>query len=338
MKFVRNILENVEENKMENNDILLVKNYQSDETIRKMYEKSFGKILTYFKISRLSGGLKNAVYLIEDSDKKIVLKIAPKDENKMVTLDRNILWWEAEVLKLIGNLEIKVPTLLNYDDSLEICDSPYIFMTYIDGENFLDNRKKLSSFQIERIEYELGEISSKLCSIKRDKFFLPCQPDATFSNNYEFISNLFRLLLNDATSKQIIINKTNFDDIMNLIEVNKDHLNNISNICLAHCDLWDGNVLVNDGKLSGILDFSDAYFCDELMTFYFHTVDGITSKHFLKGFNKKELNYDEKVRIEIYRLYVLLKMIIDVEFKGYGKYNWMYEEFDNQYKKIKKLK
>lgn len=62
-------------------------------------------------------------------------------------------------------------------------------------------------------------------------------------------------------------------------------------------------------------------------------VGGKTSKHFLKDFNQKKLNYDEKVRIEIYRLYVLLKMIIDVEFKGYGRYNWMYEKFDDQYKK-----
>ena len=33
----------------------------------------------------------------------------------------------------------------------------------------------------------------------------------------------------------------------------------------------------------------------------------------------KELNYDEKVRIEIYRMYVILKMIVDCQIKKYGK-------------------
>ena len=79
------------------------------------------------------------------------------------------------------------------------------------------------------------------------------------------------------------------------------------------------------------------YFGDELMTFYFHTIDEQTSKNFLKGFNQKVLTIDEKVRIEIYRLYVLLRMIVDVEYKGYGRYNWMYEKFNNQFKKIRKL-
>lgn len=322
---------------MESNDILQVKNYQDDETIRKMYEKSFGKSFSDLKISRLRGGLKNAVYLIEDNNKKIVLKIAPKNENKMLSIDRNTFWWEVEMLKLTKKIILPTPTLLDFDDSLEICKSPYFFMSYLDGVPLLDSRKKLSHKELAKIEYELGNISSKICSIKSDKFFLPSQPDNNYSNNFEFISNLFKLLLNDAESKKMIINETSFDDIMNLINAKKENLSNISNICLAHCDLWDGNILIKNGKVSGVLDFSDVYFCDELMTFYFHTVDGVTSKNFLRGFAKSELNYDEKVRIEIYRLYVLLKMMVDVEFKGYGKYNWMYEKFDSQYKKIKKL-
>ena len=74
------------------------------------------------------------------------------------------------------------------------------------------------------------------------------------------------------------------------------------------------------------------------MTFYFHTIDGITSDYYLKGFDNKKLNYDEKVRIEIYRMYVILKMIVDCGLKQYGKFSWMYENLDNRIKILKKLK
>ena len=137
--------------------------------------------------------------------------------------------------------------------------------------------------------------------------------------------NLFEVLLENAKSKNINLGENNYDNIKNIITSNKESLNNISNLCLAHTDIWDGNVLIKDGKVSGIVDFSDLYFCDELMTFYFHTIDGITSDYYLKGFDNKKLNYDEKVRIEIYRMYVILKMIVDGELKRYGRFDWMYE-------------
>jgi hypothetical protein len=44
------------------------------------------------------------------------------------------------------------------------------------------------------------------------------------------------------------------------------------------------------------------------MTFYFHTIDGKISNNFLAGFQKINLNRDEKIRIEIYRIKILKKL------------------------------
>ena len=74
------------------------------------------------------------------------------------------------------------------------------------------------------------------------------------------------------------------------------------------------------------------------MTFYFHTIDGKTSESFLNGFNNKKLNNDEKIRIEIYRLYVILKMIVDWKLKQYGKFDWMYENLDNRIDSLQRVK
>lgn len=103
-----------------------------------MYKEAFSKDSNDIKISKLSGGLKNAVYLIEDVSQKVVLKIAPKDETKMITADRGILWWEAEMLKLMETINFPSPRLLYYGDKTEICQSPYMFMSYISGNNYLE--------------------------------------------------------------------------------------------------------------------------------------------------------------------------------------------------------
>lgn len=314
---------------MENNSS--VKNYQDNSIIKEMYEKAFGvENSDNINITILSGGMKNAVYLIENGNDKVVLKIAPKDETKMITADRNIFWWEVEMLKLMEKIDFPAPRLLHYDDTCSLCESPYIFMSFIEGKNYSEMKEKITQKERNNIEYQLGVLSNKLCSIKGEEFFLPSQPNKKFKDNYEFVMNLFELLLQNAQSKHMDLGEDGYNRILNIIKTNKESLNNISNLCLSHTDIWDGNVLVNEGNVTGIVDFSDLYFCDELMTFYFHTIDGITSDYYLKGFNNKKLNYDEKIRIEIYRMYVILKMIVDCELKQYGRFDWMYENLDTR--------
>ncbi len=323
---------------MKKNNSSSVKNYQSDFVIKKIYETHFHKNADNLNISILSGGLKNAVYLIDDGIEKVVLKIAPKDETKMISADRNILWWEAKMLKLMNECDIPTPKFIAYDNSGNICQSSYILMSYIKGKNYLEIKETLSAEEVANIEYQLGVISKKICSIKGNAFFLPSQPNKKFNNNFEFVLNLFELLLSDAKSKNMDLGDDSYNIIRNIIYSKKDSLNNISNLCLNHTDIWDGNVIVNNGQVEGIVDFTDLYVCDELMTFYFHTIDGITSENFLRGFDNKVLNTDEKIRIEIYRMYTILKMIVDCELKQYGRFDWMYENLNSKIDVLQRVK
>lgn len=323
---------------MTKNNRSSVKNYQTNKVIREMYEKCFNRTSENITITILKGGMKNAVYLVEDIDRKVVLKISPKDESKMITVDRNILWWEAEMLKLFSNLDIPTPKLLAYDDTCSLCESPYLFMTYIDGQNYLQCKEKLTDEEKVNIEYQLGEISHKICQIKGTKFFLPSKPNVEFKDNYEFVLNLFDLLLKDALAQNIDLGSNGYSMIYDVLHSNKDSLNNITDIRLCHTDIWDGNILINNGNVVGIVDLADLYYCDELMTFYFHTIDGKTSEHFLQGFNNRTLNKDEKIRIEIYRMYVILKMIVDCVLKQYGRFDWMYENLNTRITSLSKCR
>lgn len=312
-----------------------VKNYQSNQLITKMYEKAFNKENAYLNISKLSGGLKNAVYLIDDGLMKFVLKIASNNEATMIYVDRNTFWWEAKMLKLMEKVDIPSPKLLYYDDSLTLCNSPYIFMTYIDGENYLECKKLLNKEKKRDIEYQIGLYSYEITKIKMQNFYLPSFPQKKFNSNYEFITFLFEKLMKNGLKNHCKVVIEHKNEILNILKKYKNELNDNVNIRLCHTDIWDGNILIKNGKVIGIVDFSDLYVCDELMTFYFHTIDGVTSKSFLKGYNQIELNTSEKIRIEIYRMYVILKMIVDCCLKKYGDFDWMYKNLNDRITNLK---
>ncbi len=40
----------------------------------------------------------------------------------------------------------------------------------------------------------------------------------------------------------------------------------------------------------------------------------------------------------IYRMYVILKMIVDYKLKNYGKFDWMYDNLKLRIKHLKKIK
>lgn len=314
---------------MEENKIVEAKNYLPDEIVREMYIKAFNKSSDNISIKHLSGGLKSAVYLIEDNGNRVVLKVAPENNVGIITADKNTFNYEVQMLKLMEKVDIPTPRVLYYDDSCSLCSTSYFFMTYLEGINYFEKNDTISDEDKKRIEYKLGRICKKITSLKADKFHIPSNPNKTFKDNYDFILYLFELLFEDASRNGLDITST-ISNIKEILESRKKELTSNIQISLSHIDLWDGNILVKNGNITGVVDFSDLYCCDELMTFYFHTIDGIDKKEFLRGYGKEELTHDEKIRIEIYRMYILLKMIVECHLKNFGKNEFMYNSLNER--------
>ena len=306
------------------------KNFQSDLIIKKIYENYFNKSSDNVIIISLTGGTKSAVYLLQDDKNKIVLKISTKQQDKLLSFEKNTIWWESKMLKLMELKSIPAPRLFKYDDSCKICDSPYILMSYIEGKTFEECKKNLSENEINNIEYQIGQVCSNICEIRGNDFYLPSNPEKKYNNNFEFILDLFNMLLEDANRKNINIGILSYDEIIQLIKKYEEILTNINNLCLVHSDIWDGNIIIKDGKISGIVDFADIYFCDELMTFYFHTIKPETSKKFLEGFGKDNLTFEENIRISIYKLLVLLKMYVESNYKHFKNNEWILNKIYNE--------
>ena len=78
------------------------------------------------------------------------------------------------------------------------------------------------------------------------------------------------------------------------------------------------------------------------MTFYFHSIHSEISPSFLKGYGKTTLTESELTRTIIYRVWTLMKMIIEKEYKvsneHLNEYEWLYKKFYREIYRLEKRK
>lgn len=156
----------------------LTKNKQNNETLSKMVDKFFST-LKMEHCQELTEGFFNVAYEIGlNNGQKVILKIAPSKEMRIMTYEKNIMFSEVEAMIMAAKTgEIPVPKVIGYDDSCTICESPYFFMEKLDGKSLNTEKENLSSDQITNIYTEVGQINRKINEISCPCFGYPGQPE-----------------------------------------------------------------------------------------------------------------------------------------------------------------
>lgn len=309
-----------------------------DSEIEKMYRRAFsdsGEI----KISALSGGFCSSVYLIDSGKNKVVLKVGTKSNVKVMWHETAYIATEAQMLKLIGGkTDIAMPELLFYDESGEICDVPYFFMSFIDGKP-LNDTEGLTAEQYGNIKYEVGRLTRKITDMPARCFGIPNITDSFCNRNSDFVILLFEKLLADLEQKGGALKSISYDELMKLIGKFRAQLDTADKPCLIHTDTWNGNVMVKDGEFSGIIDFAAILYGDPLMSHDFHDFGEINAD-FLRGYGKTEFDKDELIRIQIYKIWQRLGMIVEKVYREYedkNLYSWVDGEFDKEVEVLKQM-
>ena len=303
----------------------ITKNRQSRETISRMAEAAFpDKHIA--EIKELTEGMCNVTYSIAFTDgSESILKIAAKDRSGNTSNEVNLMGAEIRAMKLVAEkCSFKVADIQYYDTGNTICDGNYFFMEKLEGDNFHLIKEKMSEEKIAAIETELGEISRELTTIQNPDFgFLG--EDRRFVSLYMFVRYMLTNLLSDAEKKNIDIL---YDDktYLNKLENDKYAFDTVRNASLVHWDMWEGNVFVKDGHVTGIIDWERALWGEPYMDdrFRMHNRD----KHFLEGFGQTSFSEEESIRLRWYDIILYLTMMIEVfyrEFEDKGQYFWARE-------------
>lgn len=317
----------------------VTKNRQGESMLRAMTTRALGRTVRDFTADELGGGLCSAVYRICADGETVVLKIASAPEVVTMRHERKYLQIEAEMLRTFNKkLHIPIPQLIALDETCEICPVPYFFMSFMPGKPLMLLDPKPDEEAVLDIKRGVGQICRAITNLEAPSFGIPYMPETYCGCNADFILLLFRMLLDDAADCGITLPGITPEALLALIESQRSVLNQAEKPYYVHTDTWDGNVMVQDQKLTGLIDFAAILWGDPLMNHDFHTFS--REPGFEEGFGKTEFNEDERIRIEIYRVWQQLGMIVERGFRQYADKNlyfWVYDVFRESVSRLCKM-
>lgn len=305
----------------------ITKNKQTNENIIAMAKAAFPD-RGIPKIQELTEGMCNAAYRLTYSDGfQSVLKISSPIKEGFMMNESNLMEAEVRAMKLVlENTDIKVAEIYKYDISKQLCDGDYFFMENLDGTSWISVIDNIGEEVNSKLRREVGKLQKRLSEVKGDKFGLLGDDVHQFNSLYEFTYFLINNVLEDAEKRAVVIGvpKT---EILAKLEIHKNIFKSIKTSTLVHWDMWEGNILVKDGEISGIIDWERAMWGEPFMDdrFRYH------NRHddFLKGFGINALSEEELRRIYWYDILLYLTMMTEVTYREY--------EDDGQYQCVKPL-
>ncbi len=278
------------------------------------------------EIKELTEGMCNVTYSVAFTDgSESILKIAAKDRSGNTSNEVNLMRAEVSAMKLVAEkCSFKVADVQYYDTSNTICDGNYFFMEKLAGDNFHFVKEKMSEEEISAIGKKLGRISRELSTIQNPDFgFLG--EDTRYESLFAFVKQMLTNLITDAQKRNIDI-LYDGRTLLDQLEKDKGAFEEVKKASLVHWDMWEGNVFVKDGRVSGIIDWERAMWGEPFMDdrFRMHNRD----KFFLEGFGQTSFSEDELKRLRWYDIILYLTMMIEVfyrEFEDKGQYFWARE-------------
>lgn len=292
----------------------LTKNHQSTESLAALCRRAFGQ--PPVEAAELSEGWFNAIYQITLPDgRQVILKLAPPPGAETLSYERGMLGWEVRAMDLARE-QAGIPTaqVLYYDDSCEVCDAPYFFMEKLPGRSFSTARAEMKPEDCLAVERQMGRLVRDMNAIRGARFGYPNLPGLQGDSWPEAFLNIFDSVLEDGRRKQVELPYAN-RLLHDLAADNLGPLKAVTEPRFVHWDVWDANIMVQDGKITGVLDFERALWGDPLMEQQFRMYDHPSPA--LEGYGWGPLSREEEVRARLYSLHLNLIMLVENEYRQY---------------------
>lgn len=302
----------------------ITKNTQTLENLTRIIQNAYPN-KTLLSCTELTEGLCNAAYHIAFTDGyQCILKIAAADTNGYMSHEINLMDAEIKAMELVyGKLSANIARIDLYDNSKTLCSGNYFFMEVLEGENYFKLENTLTDMEKAQINFQTGRLVRQIASIQDTAFGLLGDEAHCFTNQYDFYRYMLSLVIKDAEEKKIKYFISGVE-LFALLEQDKPIFESIQTPSLVHYDLWDGNIFIKAGRISGIIDWERALWGDPLMEDRFrrHT----RNDDFLKGFGKETLSPEEMRRIYWYDILLYLIMMTEGTYREYeddSQYQWV---------------
>ncbi|GIO16312.1 aminoglycoside phosphotransferase [Cohnella xylanilytica] len=299
------------------------KNKQPRATIDRMIARACPGV-TATGVSELTEGFFNAAYSVGLSDgSAVVLKVGPAEGTPLMSHERNIMSSEVRSMRLVAErTDVPVARILFYDDSREIGEADYFIMEKLPGRSYHSAMNELDDEARERIERQIGQYNSRMNGIVGERFGYFGQTDKQGSDWFEVYRSILMDAVRDAEALKIDLRMDPLD-MLELLRRDADAFREVAVPKLVHWDLWAGNVFIENGAVTGLIDFERCLWADPLLEVGFRSF--ASNPHFLEGYGLRELTASQRIRIRWYDLYLYLISALECDYRQYedrGTYEW----------------
>lgn len=256
----------------------------TEEEIKKIILENFNdKLLNY---NLLKGGLFNTTYFLQfENNKKYVLRVGPINRHLLMPFEHNLMNGEKYFYELCKKENIPVSNVVVCDTSKKIIDRDYMIVEYI--ESIVMSEATLTKKQKNFLYEKVGQYAYKIQNIKGNKFgrLADLVNRNGFDTWVEYLKNDIEKITNLHIQHNILtIEQVN--NIKSLIIKYENILNEVKIPILTHCDLWEGNILLDKNNLDNIVAIIDgdrAIFADAEYEF---GSPYMVNEYFIKGYGK----------------------------------------------------
>lgn len=292
----------------------ITKNHQSLQTLRELARAAFpDRVMT--EATELTEGMFNAAYRIDFADGSAsILKIAAATQDGLLSNEINMMQAEVAAMRIARGHGLPGVAEVQFSDFTRTrCSGPYFFMEALPGRSLNSCRAELPENVQADILREVGRFQRRMADIHGDSFSLMGDTNR-FPTLHGLVTYMFRNVLRDAAARRVAFPVAP-EAILALLEQDRAVFDEVTAPSFVHWDMWEGNIFVADGRLSGVIDWERAMWADPLMDDRFRRHSRQAA--FLEGYGKTSFTTSETRRILWYDLFLYVTMITECAYRQY---------------------
>jgi Ser/Thr protein kinase RdoA (MazF antagonist) len=244
----------------------------------------------------IGGGTYNTAIRLKLSDgRRLVLKIAPSAPG--LSYEHDLLDTEAEYYRRASG---PLPSVVGAGPG-------FLLMTELPGVPWSQVADG------PRPHRELGGVVAGLHKTTGEGFGYPQDPlRPTWPVAF---AAMVDAILGDAVTYEVRLPRP-AAEIAHLVRRHEPLLELVTTPVLVHFDLWDGNILLDDGRLSGIIDAERAFWGDPVAEFVSLALFGDLDPALVEGYRAAggpaEFDLPARRRLALYHVYLDLIMLVEM--------------------------
>lgn len=238
----------------------------------------------------------------------VVLKIGPPEQVRQLRYERDLMRAEAAYFRLVRPLGVPVPEVLHAEEG-------WLCVSFLPGT-------PLSVVDSVPVRTQLGSALAKVHTVTGEEFGYREGDRPRGTVWADVFGAMVEDLLADATDWGVTL-PLEPQRIRGFLQAGADALAEVTQPVLVHFDLWDGNVLCEDDRLTGLVDGERYLYGDPLVDFVSpaikHPLAEIASHPFTLGYEPAVV-WDEAAmtRLALYRMHLFLLMVVEGPCRGMG--------------------